>query len=383
MVRSLSFARALVFFVAILSLSPAVILATPRKTLSAAQTRQALRTKVPVNYDDQPLGEVLVDIGNKIGADVEINTSELHAEGVTETTPVRLNVTTEISAHAAMKLILDQLRLAYLISEGGTIIVGGQPIDHEFEEVVYNVEGLVYPAGLQPTRRPQESTKQIVSLLLDTIDPGSWKDRGGKGTCSIVENRDVIVVRHTPAVHAQVGDLIDQVHRLKSVQVYFTAELVEIAPDDWQRQPRFENSEAPGREALLRHATKADGQKEDVLKVLSTRRLLAYNGEQLKLSTDANVAHSELVDQLLIQPVVTANGERVRLAVVNDRGRGKSNRVHRQVVTLDDGESVLVPLTSSAWAGEKPGAKVSCYRLTARVCVFDKEGSALVTTAPH
>ena len=78
----------------------------------------------------------------------------------------------------------------------------------------------------RPRQRPATSTGsllagpaderaagELISLIQDTIAPGSWDVRGGKGTMRYYPNFHVLVVRNTAEVHRQVGGTLKQLKK--------------------------------------------------------------------------------------------------------------------------------------------------------------------------
>lgn len=378
MTRFVLRASALLFVVALAGL-PARTLAEPPTKSNAARTQEALDTKIPVDYDNVPLSAVLADIERNTGAKITVDIEALHAEGVTLDTQVRLQISAPVRARYTLKLILDQLRLAYRVEENDTITVGAQPADHDFEEVVYDLEGLLLPAhifhpndGKTPAQRSNEMTQQIVELIVQTVQPSTWKADGG--TCLLVEGRNAVVVRNRQDVQVNVRDLMDQLYRLQSVQVYLQAELVAVSAADWKRLLVCENVRDKAKPSLLRRTDVGKDQKPVEFKPLLIRRLLAYNGQTLKVLAKAEAVDAPAVENLLLQPVVTADRESLRITVIADRELIDSKDDRLQIVALGDGESLLVPLALNAWEGKEEPPVVPSYRLTAHICTINRDG---------
>jgi general secretion pathway protein D len=109
------------------------------------EIQQALKTKVDVRFTNRPLAEVLDTLGNLSGVNIHLDQQGLHAEGVTSDTPVTLNLTQPISLRSALNLILQELRLSYVIQNEVLNVTSEQTRDSNVYPQVYNVADLVIP----------------------------------------------------------------------------------------------------------------------------------------------------------------------------------------------------------------------------------------------
>lgn len=70
--------------------------------------------------------------------------------------------------------------------------------------------------GQQPNaggpQRPADHGQELLELIQATIAPGSWDINGGLGTIVYFGAMHVLVVRQTGEVHADLGDLLKQLH---------------------------------------------------------------------------------------------------------------------------------------------------------------------------
>jgi RNA polymerase sigma factor (sigma-70 family) len=64
----------------------------------------------------------------------------------------------------------------------------------------------VYPAdGLAATEKEAEA---LVRVIQKTVEPKTWQAAGGEGVVEYLPGKKVLVVRHTPAVHEKVAELL-------------------------------------------------------------------------------------------------------------------------------------------------------------------------------
>ena len=104
---------------------------------------RALAEPVDVNFDNQPLGTVLDTLARMTGINVHVDRAGLNAEGVTSDTPVSITLSQPVSMRSALNLILEELRLSYVIRNEVLLITSEQARDTDVYQEVYNVADLV------------------------------------------------------------------------------------------------------------------------------------------------------------------------------------------------------------------------------------------------
>ena len=105
--------------------------------------QQALLEPVDVNFTNQPLGVVLDTLARMTGVNVHVDRAGLNAEGVTSETPVSISLSQPVSLRSALNLILEELRLSYVIRNEVLLITSEQARDTDKYQEVYNVADLV------------------------------------------------------------------------------------------------------------------------------------------------------------------------------------------------------------------------------------------------
>ncbi len=112
---------------------------------SEVQIQQALRKPVQVRFTDRPLSEVLNALEQLAGINIHLDPQGMAAEGVTSDTPVTINLTQPISVKSALNLILQPLRLGYVIQDEVLLVTTESARDSNVFVQVYNVADLVIP----------------------------------------------------------------------------------------------------------------------------------------------------------------------------------------------------------------------------------------------
>jgi general secretion pathway protein D len=116
-----------------------------RLSPSELEIQNSLKTPVDVHFTDKPLKEVLDTFSDLAGINIYPDPQGLATEGITSDTPVTINLTKPISLRSALDLILQPLRLGYVIQNEVLRITSEQSKDSNVYPKVYNVADLVIP----------------------------------------------------------------------------------------------------------------------------------------------------------------------------------------------------------------------------------------------
>ncbi len=102
-----------------------------------------LKTKVSVDFQKRPLSEVLDTLSRMTGVPIAIDPIGLSAEGVDSETPVTLRLTQEVALRSALNLILEPLRLGFVIENEVLRVTGEQTRSANTVVRTYDVADLV------------------------------------------------------------------------------------------------------------------------------------------------------------------------------------------------------------------------------------------------
>ncbi|HUG70043.1 MAG TPA: hypothetical protein VMM76_19995, partial [Pirellulaceae bacterium] len=107
--------------------------------------QNTLKKPVDVNFNNRPLKEVLDTLASLSGVNIYADPQGLAAEGITSDTPINITLTQAISLQSALNLILEPLRLSYVIQNEVLRITSQQLRESNVKPQVYNVADLVIP----------------------------------------------------------------------------------------------------------------------------------------------------------------------------------------------------------------------------------------------
>ncbi|MFV1969214.1 MAG: hypothetical protein ACC628_27650, partial [Pirellulaceae bacterium] len=123
------------------------MLESQRRQLSPAEQeiQESLKRPVEVRFNNTPLKEVLETLGQLVNVNIYPDPMGLAAEGVTTDTPVTVNLNSPVSLKSALNIILQPLRLSYVIQNEVLLVTSEQTRDSHVYSRVYNVADLVIP----------------------------------------------------------------------------------------------------------------------------------------------------------------------------------------------------------------------------------------------
>ena len=112
---------------------------------SEMEIQRALKQKVDVYFDDEPLSSVLEKLSEVAGINMFLDPSGLTAEGVTSDTVVSIKLPNPVSLQSALNLILAPLHLSYVVQDEVLRVTSEQVRAGDVTTEVYNVADLVIP----------------------------------------------------------------------------------------------------------------------------------------------------------------------------------------------------------------------------------------------
>lgn len=223
--------------------------------------------------------------------------------------------------------------------------------------VTYAVADLVIPVNREPRRidcgpakvekvAPQKSSPAatredlLIKLIVDSIQPQSWSERGGTGTIDYFPLTMSLVVTQTPEVQDQVADLLAALRRLQDQEVAFEVRVLTIAEDLFQGIG-VEFTCAPdgpkltaGPARILEEVTPGEPGGLKALNDAQLRRLM----EAVQGDRRSNVMQTPKMTLLNGQQVTCCAGDEQRFVTGFD-------------VRLQDGQPVFTPKTETIVSG--------------------------------
>ncbi len=109
------------------------------------EIEQKLRTPVSLRFTNAPLSEVIDYLARLAEVNIHLDPQGMAMEGVTSAVPVTVELSSDVSLKSALNLVLEPLRLDYVIKDEVLKITSEQLRDGEVYTQTYNVADLVVP----------------------------------------------------------------------------------------------------------------------------------------------------------------------------------------------------------------------------------------------
>ncbi len=234
--------------------------------LSTGNSVRAVRARVPetlknlserineVSFQDAPLDQVMSWLSGLTPMNVVVRWQVLEDAGIERDKPITMQVH-ELRLSQVLWMILDEaggtdITLAYRASGNLLIISTAEDLGKEMVVKVYDVSDLLVKAqdfygaphmdlsnqqnnqgqggggsifsnssggGSNLDNQQQQGRngendnadiKELINLIVQTVEPDSWADNGGNGT--IQPFRNLLVVRNNLLVHQQIGGYVQE-----------------------------------------------------------------------------------------------------------------------------------------------------------------------------
>lgn len=312
-------------------------------------TRLKLATRMAVYYENRPLGEVLGDIAMQASVEIICDDASLRAEGVTPDTEVTMRINAKISAKAALRVVLEQLRLTTIVHPDGRIEVVDWDYQVGLVEKVYQLspdlrEATGKPQAIDRTKADDQRRRQeLVTDLLYLINRSEWHLGGGWGTITSIENDSAILVNQSPKMHEVIRKHFELESRIREPRVVLMVEHLKLDERHWRQLKRHLN--AAGHRQIF------DARRQSILhsspvNLHSTRTYLLSDGELIDISvTHEDTTPPGAVDVVQIQASFSKE-KQLRIAVA-PRSEERERFPNESFAIVPPGEALLIPVTDN------------------------------------
>jgi tetratricopeptide (TPR) repeat protein len=210
-----------------------------------AINRQLDTIKMTLDFQNQRLEDMVAYIREFTGLNIFIEQNLGDKFDPTKQVTFRVR---DIQLRTAMRLMLDQFELDYVVDESRIVKIttrdkaGGRAVPelHDIRDILVRIQDFAGPkveltapggagaalAGASFTlEEPKESSvseEQIVDLIKDNVAPGSWE---GEYTIEKTPNQQLIV-NHTPKVHKELQQFLGRLRSYTGTMVSVTARFI-------------------------------------------------------------------------------------------------------------------------------------------------------------
>lgn len=188
----------------------------PELTKKEMAIMKALDAPITLGYKDTPFEDIIKFVSTQMNVPILLDKAALTEAMIQSNTPVSINLPANVATRTALRKLLQEHGLTFIIREETLQVVTLQTARSMMVTRVYPIGDIVRvvgPLGGAVTFGPwmdalatQEAAKQIVAMV-QMIDPNSWKEAGGNGTIAFHWPTLSLIVRQTTEVHAKLGGL--------------------------------------------------------------------------------------------------------------------------------------------------------------------------------
>jgi hypothetical protein len=185
-----------------------------------------------LSYSDRSLEDVVTNISEEYGIDIRLDRTALEEAGIGTDSPVT-NSLKNVSLRSALKLILRNLQLTWIIEDEVLMITTNEAANKHFDICVYSIQGLV--DGSDP-----KSVSALVEAIYACVATDTWAADGGGDAEVRPLPSGLLVVSHTPAVQEEVGALLNKIRKMRE-----QVPLVKAGPRGYEAPSRHSTPSGP------------------------------------------------------------------------------------------------------------------------------------------
>lgn len=166
---------------------------------------EALKKPVKVDYNMETFQSVIDNLSKQMGQDILLDKQSLEEAAIGYDTPITLRFTKPVSARTALKRVLADVGLTYVVRKEAIEVTTAARAKDMLTVETYYIGDLV--AIINPTFPAIANQFQMIQAIgnilnqIQNIDPESWEGRGGLGSVTFNPATMSIVVKQSSEVH--------------------------------------------------------------------------------------------------------------------------------------------------------------------------------------
>ncbi len=158
-----------------------------------------------LDFVEAPLKDVVDQTSSDYEIPIQLDKSALDEVGISEDEKVSVNIH-NVSLRSALRLMLKNLQLTYLIRNEVLIITTPDAAQNNERACVYNVHELVGSGA--------SDLHSIADMIQSCVSKDTWSDNGGTQAEIRPIKPDLLVISQTDAVHEEIRDLLSAIRKV-------------------------------------------------------------------------------------------------------------------------------------------------------------------------
>jgi len=186
----------------------------PEPSAVEKQIEAALDSSTHFEFIETPLQDVIDYLKKFHHIEIQIDNRAMTDVGISADVPVTKNLK-GISLRNALRLILKELGLTYLVQNEVLLITTPEEAETRMTTVVYPVADLVMDYRTK-SGEVWTDYDSLIEILVSSIRPTTWDEVGGPGSIAPgrIGNTKNVIICQTKDVHEEIEEILKQIRRV-------------------------------------------------------------------------------------------------------------------------------------------------------------------------
>ncbi|HXT59526.1 MAG TPA: hypothetical protein VN699_12875 [Pirellulales bacterium] len=182
-----------------------------------ARIGAALEEDFDLDFAEQPLSDALDALAARHEIQMRIDRKAFQREGINADAPVTCMLR-GVTLKAALKRLLDELELTYVIRNEVLLITTKTAADNLLIAKVYPVFDLVVRRPGGSPRTPALDFESLIEAITTNLEPTTWDEVGGPGAVNEFTNAGALVISQTAEIHDQIAAYLRALRAVAAAQ---------------------------------------------------------------------------------------------------------------------------------------------------------------------
>jgi hypothetical protein len=160
-----------------------------------------------LDLTDTPLEEVVNLLQQDYGIPIQIDRPALDEIGMDVNEQITVNIH-NISLRSALRLMLKQLQLTYIVGDEVLLIITPEEAESQFKVCVYDIRGLV-------EREQPKSLQALVDAIVSCVATETWAENGGGNGEIRPLSPKMLVISQTQGVHEEIAGFFETIRAMR------------------------------------------------------------------------------------------------------------------------------------------------------------------------